>query len=126
MPIYVLLLRNDHRGAMQMLVAGAAGAEDQKAEIEAFEGRLRERFDVAGRFDSVLIAEFPDDDACLAFSLAATSHGQYAEVLKAFEEGTLDQARQRYIRAAQTLAGPDLIGEVPAGSEQDPADHGAP
>lgn len=42
----------------------------------------------------VLVCEFPNHTAALAYSLAATSAGQYAELLRAYDDKEVDIAKE--------------------------------
>lgn len=60
--------------------------------IESLGGELREFFVVMGRYDGVLIADFPDDETAAAAVLALGQSGNVTtETLKAFD---LDEFRE--------------------------------
>jgi uncharacterized protein with GYD domain len=93
MPTYVMMMRNDRGGAEQMILGGAAGGADQAAAVAAFDGTLTQQLIVSGQYDLVLVANFGSDAGALGFSLAATAHGQYCEMLRVFDRDEIDRAR---------------------------------
>jgi uncharacterized protein with GYD domain len=89
-----------------MLASGGQGGADQARMVEAFDGEVVAHYAVSGRYDVVLIADFPDEDTCMAFALAASAAGQYAEPLPARRPEEF-RAREIIVKAAQKLAESD-------------------
>jgi uncharacterized protein with GYD domain len=100
---FVLLFRNDPIAAGAMLAGGRAGAEFLEKTIGQFGGTVEDAIPVTGRYDAVVTCEFPSHEAMLAFSLSATSDGQYVEAMPAISRGELDTARSiaREVKSAQ-------------------------
>jgi uncharacterized protein with GYD domain len=96
---YVVLLRNEGSASGWMLVSGSDYRSAHGTAINALGGRLLDAWATTGRFDQVTICEFPDHAAALAYSLAATAAGQYAELLRAYDEGELNMARDLAAKA---------------------------
>jgi uncharacterized protein with GYD domain len=97
----ILLIRNEPGAAAGMLASGSRGATSQRAALKAFGGRAIFQRAVLGRFDAVVAAEFPSEDALVAFGLAASSAGQYVETLVAISPKKLDAARDIAASAAE-------------------------
>jgi uncharacterized protein with GYD domain len=98
--LFVLLMRNNSQGAALMLATGAEGAADQATAVEAFGGRTIVHLATAGRYDVVLVAEFPNVESCLAFGLAATANGQAVETLSAVGVDSMRLVREIGDRAS--------------------------
>jgi len=86
MPHYVTLVRYTHQGVSKIkdspsrLDAAKKAAEKEGGKIQAW-------YLTMGQYDAVLISEFPTDEACAKFTLAAGSLGNIStETLKAFPE----------------------------------------
>lgn len=86
MPHYVTLVRYTQQGISKIkdspsrLDAAKKAAEKEKGKIQAW-------YLTMGRYDAVLISEFPSDEACAKFALSAGSLGNIStETLKAFPE----------------------------------------
>jgi uncharacterized protein with GYD domain len=103
MGTYLLLMRNDARGAALMLDAGEDGASSQRRAIEAYGGQLVKQYGVMGSYDVVVIAEFPEPASCYGFALDATAGGQYTEVLPALEPTDVGRAAECYAEAYRRL-----------------------
>lgn len=86
MPHYVTLLRYTQQGAAKIkesptrLDAAKKAAEAQKGKINAW-------YLTMGKYDAVLISEFPDDEAAARFMLSTGSMGHVStQTMKAFSE----------------------------------------
>jgi uncharacterized protein with GYD domain len=77
-----------------MLASGSAGADGQRAAIEALGGTVVGQWALAGRFNVLLVAEFETDAAAMAASLRATEDGFETELIRAFPPGEIDDARE--------------------------------
>lgn len=89
METYVLLMRADRGASLGVLASGEAGAAQQKEAVVSLGGNVVKQWAVAGRFDIVLVAEFPNAQAMLGFSLLQNGAGLYCEALPAFEPSTV-------------------------------------
>jgi uncharacterized protein with GYD domain len=98
---FVLLFRNDPLAASAMLAGGSAGADFVEKTIREFGGSVEGAVAVTGRWDAVVISDFPSHEAVLAFSLSASASGQYVEVLPAVSREGLDTAREIASRVAR-------------------------
>ncbi|MBA2312208.1 MAG: GYD domain-containing protein [Actinobacteria bacterium] len=101
---YIFLLRNDASAARNMLLSGTKGAVAQAELLRRLGATEVKQFAVTGRFDAVVIADLPSQQAALAFSLGATSEGQYVELLPAHSAEDVDEARRL---AEEAVALPD-------------------
>jgi uncharacterized protein with GYD domain len=101
---YVVLLRNDAVGAGRMLHGLVSGHEEFPRSVARFNGQLVELLAVGGRYDAVAIIDFKDHASALAFTLAATAQGQYAEGLPVFSEADLRRASQVAESAGEVFA----------------------
>ena len=86
MPHYVTLLRYTQQGASKIkesparLDAAKKAAKAQKGNIDAW-------YLTMGKYDAVLISEFPDDEAAARFMLSTGAMGNVStQTLKAFTE----------------------------------------
>jgi uncharacterized protein with GYD domain len=104
MPTYVILLRNSERGALQMIGTGAAGAKEQGVAVEAYGGSVRCQYALSGRYDTLLVIDFPDEVSCFAFGQAATYGGQYAETMRAFTPEEVQAAHEKVGEARKQMA----------------------
>jgi uncharacterized protein with GYD domain len=58
-----------------------------KSLFESHGGKMKELYLTLGRYDFVVVAEFPNDEACAKATLAAGSQGNiHTETLRAFTE----------------------------------------
>ncbi len=86
MPHYVSLLRFTQQG-MSRIKESPSRLDAAKKAAEAEGGKIHDWYLTMGRYDAVIISEFPNDDACARFSLSAGSLGNVStETLKAFTE----------------------------------------
>jgi uncharacterized protein with GYD domain len=81
---YVLLLRADQTSALGLLASGLKGAARQKKAIKDLGGKVISQVAVTGRYDIVIVADFPSPEAAYAFSMMQTGAGFYCETLEAF------------------------------------------
>jgi uncharacterized protein with GYD domain len=107
---YLLLARNSPVGAERMLAGLRAGLQDVPIALERFGGKFIDAYAVTGRYDAVVIADFEDSAAILAYSLLATAQGQYVEALEVFQdaelvraEGILRHAQETYLSDVRRL-----------------------
>jgi uncharacterized protein with GYD domain len=85
MPSYVILTTFTRTGSEQV-AESPERTEDAKAMIESLGGELREFFVVMGRYDGILVADFPDDETAARAVLALGKSGNVTtETLKAFD-----------------------------------------
>ncbi len=96
-----------------MLRSGSSGAARQVEVVRALGGQCKAQWAVTGRFDAVLVAELPDDEAAMALTLGATAAGQYVELLSAVDPEVVDGSRDRYIEAAEALVGESAEAQEP-------------
>lgn len=90
MPTYVLLTGFTRRG-IERVHDSPDRTEEAKALVESVGGTWRGFFATMGRYDGVVIADFPDDETAARASLALASSGNVTtETLRAF---TLDEFR---------------------------------
>lgn len=92
---FIILFRANEVASLQILGMGSEGAKEQRRVIRDYGGRVKTQVAVLGRFDLVLLAEFPSANDCLAYCLAANASGNYAEALPAFTPGEVDSARTK-------------------------------
>jgi uncharacterized protein with GYD domain len=86
MPHYVTLLRYTQQGAAKIKESPARLDAAKKA-AEAQKGKIHSWFLTMGKYDAVIIAEFPDDDAAARFMLTTGALGNVStQTLKAFTE----------------------------------------
>jgi uncharacterized protein with GYD domain len=86
MPHFVTLVRYTNQGITKIKESPSRLDGARKA-AEALGGKIHAWFLTMGRYDAVLISEFPSDEACAKFSLQAGSLGNIStETLKAFPE----------------------------------------
>ena len=85
MPSYVILTSFTRTG-IENVEKSPNRTEDTIELIESVGGELREFFVVMGRYDGVLIADFPDDETATRAVLALGKSGNVTtETLKAFD-----------------------------------------
>ena len=86
MPHFVTLLRYTHQGITKIKDSPARLDAAKKA-AEKLGGKIHSWYLTLGRYDAVLISEFPNDEACTKFALWVGSLGNVTtETLKAFPE----------------------------------------
>jgi uncharacterized protein with GYD domain len=86
MPHYVSLLRYTQQGAAKIKDSPKRLDAAKKA-AEAAHGKIHTWYLTMGKFDAVLITEFPDDEAAARFMLSLGSLGNVTtQTLKAFTE----------------------------------------
>ncbi len=85
MPTYVVLTRFTRTG-IENVEESPDRTEHARALIESAGGELREFFVVMGRYDGVLVADFPDDETAARVVLELGRSGNVTtETLKAFD-----------------------------------------
>lgn len=90
MPTYVFLTTFTQQG-IEHVSDSPDRTEDAKAEIESMGGTWKAFFVTMGRYDGLVIAEFPDDETAAQAALTLASSGNVTtETLRAF---TLDEFR---------------------------------
>lgn len=90
MSTYIFLTTFTQQG-VENVADGPDRTEAAKAEIESMGGTWQAFFVTMGRYDGVVVAEFPDDDTAARAALALASSGNVTtETLRAF---TLDEFR---------------------------------
>ncbi len=86
MPYYVMLLRYTQQGIAKVNESPTRLDFARKA-AEAAGGKIHSWYLTMGRFDAVLISEFPNDETCAKFALSVGAAGNVTtETLKAFAE----------------------------------------
>jgi len=86
MPHYVSLLRYTQQGA-QKIKESPARLDRAKKGAEAANGKVLTWYLTLGKYDAVLITEFPNDEAAARYMLATGALGNVTtETLKAFTE----------------------------------------
>ena len=86
MPHYVMLLRYTQQGIARVKESPARLDTARKG-AEAAGGKINSWYLTMGRYDAVIIAEFPDDETCAKFALSVGAAGNVTtETLKAFTE----------------------------------------
>jgi uncharacterized protein with GYD domain len=86
MPHFVTLLRYTHQG-MTKIKESPARLDAAKKSAEKAGGKIHAWYLTLGRYDAVLISEFPNDEACAKFTLSVGALGNVTtETLKAFTE----------------------------------------
>ncbi|WP_265111046.1 GYD domain-containing protein [Halosolutus halophilus] len=90
MPTYVFLTTFTQQG-IEHVSDSPDRTEDAKAEVESMGGTWKAFFVTMGRYDGLVIAEFPDDETAAQAALTLASSGNVTtETLRAF---TLDEFR---------------------------------
>lgn len=95
MPTYVILQKAADYGSAGIIAGPSSGAERQAAAVSALGGTVMNQFAVLGQYDVVLVADFPDDETVLAFSLRAQEEGFYTHAMRAFTPHEADSAVAR-------------------------------
>lgn len=91
MPTYVLLTRFTQQG-LENIHESPDRTEDAKAMVESMGGTWKAFFVTMGRYDGLVIAEFPDDETAAQAVLTLASSGNVTtETLRAF---TLNEFRE--------------------------------
>lgn len=86
MPHYVTLIRYTQQGAAKIKESPSRLDAARKA-AEAVHGKLHSWFLTMGKYDAVIISEFPDDEAAAKFMLGTGALGNVStQTLKAFTE----------------------------------------
>lgn len=86
MPTYVSLLEYTAEG-IQTLEDSPNRLEDAKALARSLGGEVTDFYLTFGRYDIVLVSEFPDDETFAQFALGEAQKGAIStETLKAFTE----------------------------------------
>ena len=86
MPHYVTLLRYTQQGAAKIKESPARLDAAKKA-AENAKGKIHAWYLTMGKYDAVLISEFPDDDSAARFMLSTGALGNVStQTLKAFTE----------------------------------------
>jgi uncharacterized protein with GYD domain len=86
MPTYVTLLRYTEQG-IKNIKESPSRLERAKQGLKALGGELKSFHLVQGRYDAVVIAELPNDDAVAKFALSTGQQGNVrTETFRAFTE----------------------------------------
>ena len=86
MPHYVTLVRYTQQG-ISKIKDSPSRLDAAKKAAEKEWGKIQAWYLTMGRYDAVLISEFPSDEACAKFALSSGSLGNIStETLKAFSE----------------------------------------
>jgi len=86
MPTYVILFSWTQKG-IENVKESPSRLEAAKSAFQAAGGELREFYSTMGRYDGVVIGEFPSDEAVARVGLATGSAGAVrTETLRAFTE----------------------------------------
>ena len=86
MPHYVTLLRYTQQGASK-IKESPARLDAAKKVAKAEKGKIHAWYLTMGKYDAVLISEFPDDEAAARFVLSTGAMGNVStQTLKAFTE----------------------------------------
>ena len=84
---FVTLIRYTQQGAAKIKESPARLDAAKKA-AEKAEGKIHAWYLTMGKYDAVLISEFPDDEASAKFMLATGALGNVTtQTMKAFTEG---------------------------------------
>ena len=86
MPHYVTLIRYTQQGASRIKDSPTRLDAARKA-AEAAKGKIHSWFLTMGKYDAVLVSEFPDDEAAARFMLSTGAMGNVTtQTMKAFTE----------------------------------------
>jgi len=86
MPHYVMLLRYTPQGIANIKQSPSRLDAARKA-AETMGGKIQSWYLTMGRYDAVLIAEFPNDETCARFFLSVGAQGNVTtQTMKAFTE----------------------------------------
>jgi uncharacterized protein with GYD domain len=86
MPYFVSLIRYTHEG-MSKIKESPSRLDAARKAAEGVGGKIHTWFLTMGRYDAILVSEFPSDEACAKFTLSAGALGNIStETMKAFPE----------------------------------------
>ena len=86
MPSYITLVRFTQKG-VENIKEGPARLEAAKKGFEAAGGKVTKFYLTMGRYDAIVVAEFPNDEALARVALGGASQGYIrTETLRAFSE----------------------------------------
>lgn len=86
MPHYVSLLRYTSQGIAKVKDSPNRLDAARKA-AESLGGKIHSWYLTMGKYDALIVAEFPGDDACAKFMLSVSSLGNVStQTMKAFTE----------------------------------------
>ena len=86
MPQYVSLLRYTQQGVAK-IKESPAGLESAKKLAQSCGGKIQSWYLTMGKYDAIIVSEFPDDHAAARFMLSMGSLGNVTtQTLKAFGE----------------------------------------
>lgn len=86
MPHYIMLLRYTQQGIAKVKDSPTRLDAARKA-AEAGCGKIHSWYLTMGRYDAVIVAEFPDDETCARFALSTGAAGNVTtQTMKAFTE----------------------------------------
>ena len=87
MPHYVTLVRYTQQGVAKIKESPARLDAAKKA-VEKVNGKIHAWYLTMGKYDAVLISEFPDDETAARFMLSTAAMGNITtQTMKAFTEG---------------------------------------
>ena len=90
MPNYIFLCKFTTEGARGIRQA-AERRQRGRAMAERFGGRIVSTWSTQGRYDVVILAEFPDEVSASAYALGVASAGNLStETMRAFSEQEMD------------------------------------
>jgi uncharacterized protein with GYD domain len=86
MPHYITLIRYTQQGAAKIKESPSRLDAARKA-AKAVKGKIHSWFLTMGKYDAVIISEFPDDESAARFMLGTAALGNIStQTLKAFTE----------------------------------------
>ena len=86
MPHFVTLLKYTQHGITNVKESPKR-LDTYKKEVESLGGKVHGWYSIMGRYDALLIAEFPDDKTCAQYMLSVAARGATTtETFKAFTE----------------------------------------
>lgn len=86
MPSYITLIRFTQKG-VEAIKEGASRLDAAKKGFEAAGGKIIKFYSTMGRYDAIVISEFPNDEALAKVALGGASQGYIrTETLRAFSE----------------------------------------
>jgi uncharacterized protein with GYD domain len=86
MPLYVTLLRYTQQGVAK-IKESPKRLDAAKEAAKAAKGKVHAWYLTMGKYDAVLVSEFPDDEAAARFMLSTAALGNVnTQTLKAFNE----------------------------------------
>lgn len=102
--MYAILVRHTSPATMGMHLAQGASAVDQHAvAIGAVGGSLVERWLVLDDYELLLHADFPSDEAALAYRMLVASSGSSVRLLRLMPTESLDNVRDLVVAAAEQV-----------------------